>query len=952
MQIKSGPQGPFWEPDESDERFSPLDSRHARQENSAASMASTAAASVTDPPCSSREKWLAGVVLAGILCVFFHQVVFLGKTLRASALARGITPDGPYQYQSGVTSSPFIDVGAATYIYEALTEKVRSEFLALRWPLWNDDNGAGTPLAANMESAPFFPLRWPLIGFPRPGMWDLYLLFRPWLAGLFTYLFLRRLDVGWLGAYTGAVTFMLSGYFIRLLNVGHIDVDCLQPMVMYAAETLYRERTPGRVVGLAVATSLSILGGMPESTFFVLVCAGVYYLYRCGWRERRAVGYYAAATAAGFLLSAVLLVIFLEYLGHAWTVHAATGVITLPIRYVWSLFFPFLYGPPEIAGSPPRSALLAHVGWLAFLLGLNALRRKEPHWRIVVFFAAMQALLFLKWYGIGINWIGQLPLLRHLIFTKYTMLQFAFGVGVLAGIGVHFLAGGRLATRRILLAGVALGAGAVWVIGSHWSETAASHALPAILWGTGLQFILLLALGSIFWALRRGLLRSRPAAIAASVLVTIEMGTSFTWRFPNRVDSFRPAPYVEFLRQNAPNGRTRVFSPDWFLMPNISAVFDLDDIRIHDGMYVERYLDFIKGVVQPSVYDQFLGEERPRLDLEHPALDLLNVRYLLVNPEAEGNLSDALAFHGRSVAMSSQPPHLERARLTLGGQTRRFLKQPAPSRIEYTLTAPRGAKLVFSPAIDPQARVACGAVEFAIELIDAAGGTRRVFSRTLEPASTGAHRGWEDASIDLAAYADRAVRLAWIIRPAGAETQPCPGSGWGDLRMETPKSLRRVYEGEVRIYENTDALPRAYLVHHAEVVADRHAAMERLRRPGFDFRTSVLLEEAPATPLPGEPVPFEPAEVLEYRSNRVCLQATTEAPALLVLTDTFYPGWKASVDGRPTKIYAANAAFRAVEVPAGVHRIEFSYEPWAFRLGAGISLLALAGMLVYWRWSR
>ena len=70
-----------------------------------------------------------------------------------------------------------------------------------------------------------------------------------------------------------------------------------------------------------------------------------------------------------------------------------------------------------------------------------------------------------------------------------------------------------------------------------------------------------------------------------------------------------------------------------------------------------------------------------------------------------------------------------------------------------------------------------------------------------------------------------------------------------------------------------------------------------------------------------------------------------EADGLLVLTDTYAPGWQARVDDVVTPIMVANHAFRAVVVPAGAHVVEFSYRPLALRLGIGLSVSTVAMML-------
>ncbi|MFV1995666.1 MAG: YfhO family protein, partial [Verrucomicrobiales bacterium] len=95
---------------------------------------------------------------------------------------------------------------------------------------------------------------------------------------------------------------------------------------------------------------------------------------------------------------------------------------------------------------------------------------------------------------------------------------------------------------------------------------------------------------------------------------------------------------------------------------------------------------------------------------------------------------------------------------------------------------------------------------------------------------------------------------------------------------------------------------------------------------------------APA--VPGTPVPGE-VRFLDYRPREVALEVTSRAPALLVLNDSFYPGWEATVDGHESPIYRANLLFRAIEVPAGRSRVLFTYRPRPWRLGLGLALLGL-----------
>jgi uncharacterized membrane protein YfhO len=95
-------------------------------------------------------------------------------------------------------------------------------------------------------------------------------------------------------------------------------------------------------------------------------------------------------------------------------------------------------------------------------------------------------------------------------------------------------------------------------------------------------------------------------------------------------------------------------------------------------------------------------------------------------------------------------------------------------------------------------------------------------------------------------------------------------------------------------------------------------------------------------------------ETLERSPDRLRWRVRSGAPALLVLSEIYYPAWQAMVDGAPAKVYVANHALRAIAVPAGDHEVVMSYRSWTLTLGTVISavcylLLAALGAAVYRR---
>ncbi len=158
-----------------------------------------------------------------------------------------------------------------------------------------------------------------------------------------------------------------------------------------------------------------------------------------------------------------------------------------------------------------------------------------------------------------------------------------------------------------------------------------------------------------------------------------------------------------------------------------------------------------------------------------------------------------------------------------------------------------------------------------------------------------------------------------------------------------------LYErGPVKVYRNRDALPRAYLVREFQVVPDDAQALEVLTSAALDLRRCALLAEE----LPSDQVKelIGPAsdqadrvEFVAYETDRVVLRVSAHAAGLLVMSDSFAPGWKALVDGHESPVLRANYAFRAVFLSQGEHTVAFVYQPFSFRLGATLSV---AGLLV------
>lgn len=164
--------------------------------------------------------------------------------------------------------------------------------------------------------------------------------------------------------------------------------------------------------------------------------------------------------------------------------------------------------------------------------------------------------------------------------------------------------------------------------------------------------------------------------------------------------------------------------------------------------------------------------------------------------------------------------------------------------------------------------------------------------------------------------------------------------------LDAPE-LREVHRGSALIYEDTSALPRAYLVPEVRIVGES-AAVEAMRSAEFDPRRTALVAEPPASPLPAGELSGA-AQIREYTPDRVVVQTQSSRAAMLVLADNYYPGWRASIDGATVPVVRTNHTFRGVAVPAGTHQVVFEFVPTSLRTGFAIyiaTLLLLAGYAI------
>lgn len=931
-----------------------------------------------------NEYFAAALFFGFLLLILFYNVVFLNATLLTSALTSGTMPNGPYGYTGPRVPFTVIDPGAPAWQYEPSFALASNIYKSGGIPLWNPYIAIGIPFAADMLSALFFPLNFLVYFAPKHYFWsmlDFILLFRLFIAGFFTYCFMREIKVNKYGSFTSAIAFMFSGYFIFYINMTHLNVEILIPVLLFAFEKLIKMQNIKYCFFSAIVIAIAVFGGMPESTLFAFFLVSLYYFYRVFYESKKERNlakvkehtfWFLSAFVLGILLSAALTLPFIEYLGQSCHVHPqSTGLRSCTFSFdTISILVPYFFGWIHNTWSGlSQHAILPGIGILTFFFALCAFSKKNKKNQISLFFAGFAIFYLLKTYGIPvINWIGYLPLFNVSIFPKYCFPEFAFCMAVLAGIGIANIS--KLSFKRllsqslliILIIVIFLIGNVDKILHNTWNFLDFGVELW-ILMNVGFALLILSVLISVLYIASKGIVNQRRMTYILILLLIVELFVFIPHFRPQRCDPFEPAPYIQFLKNDSEV--FRVVGMNSLLYPNTAGAHEIFDIRQLMPMAVDRYSTFFRRTIDSTVTNRFTGKN---LDIDNKTvrfLNLLNVRYILTTSRldcpllAEYSLIDDILDKGEIISVKKNFV----SKTQFDGKT--VLFEHPPSRVNYQLIVPNGSVFLnfsiglHSATWSPDKG---DGVLFEIFIVEPKN-EQKLFSKYIDPKNKPQDRKWHNVEIDLSNYTGERINLSLVTLPGPKNSTAYDWAGWGELYLKTPESEKRlkefnkkfelVYDEEIKIYKNNHAFPRSFIVHQVVVLKSKDDIFDKLKNEQFDLRNNIIIEKEP--PEMGNlnryahRSPFvdnSSSEIKEYQYNKVMIDVNMENPGFLVLTDTYYPGWKVYVDGEEKKILVADYLFRAVFLEEGLHSVEFIYDPFSFKIGFWISCFALFSILI------
>ena len=160
-----------------------------------------------------------------------------------------------------------------------------------------------------------------------------------------------------------------------------------------------------------------------------------------------------------------------------------------------------------------------------------------------------------------------------------------------------------------------------------------------------------------------------------------------------------------------------------------------------------------------------------------------------------------------------------------------------------------------------------------------------------------------------------------------------------------------VFEGSsgLKVYHNPQAFPRVWTVHESAVVSNARDANRVVGDPNVDLRRTVAITQQ-IPPMGGCDPAQDQLRVTRLDPRALTVQADLACDGMIVVSENYFPGWRAAIDGQPAEVRQVDGALQAVAVPRGKHEVQLQYRPWSFILGSILSLIGVAGIaLLGWR---
>ena len=811
---------------------------------------------------------------------------------------------------------------------QALGVRASLDLLNGHLPLWNHYEGLGAPLLGEVQSAALFPPTWLLL---LPHGQEIEQALLQILAGVGTFLFLRQIGLGRHAALAGGVLFELNGVFAWLRNAIFNPVAFL-PWLFLAVEILlagvasrlpFRRRLPVIAFG-AVLAALALYAGFPEEVYLYGLMLVAWTLFRAASLTPRCVlrlsGDVLLTGILALALSAPMLAAFADFLGQAELGnHAGKGFAGWTVSSIALLQYlsPYVYGRISASDEPPfQGTWLMIGGYVGFVPVVLALASLLVSGRRAVKLFMFGWIVLAVGVSQGVPGLYQaflaLPLVSATAYYRYLNASWIFAFVVLAALFIDAAPALRPdKLQRTVLLGVAGGLLALAIATAlAWPHISAFLAHSAHNKRTFAYDIAAMAalLALVWWAAQRG--RAAPATLSSALVLEAVAWFAYPYLCYPR-GGILDLDLIAFLRANL--GYERVAnSPTASLGVNYGSYFGVSLLHYTDLPVPKQTYDYVKRNLNPYAGgDGFFpwtaasGPDGPnggrRYHAFLPAYARAGVKYVLADAD-----------------LDYVSPYV--------------LSVEAGTPIQL---APRQA-IELAMNAEPKTRTATSAVSVRVAGLHEAGSGAL---RAMVCVGDDCAEGMSDV---VAADQDRRL-LIELDRQLTIE----PGAHY-TVRVAREGGAGLIALATFKLMPGTASADNPPAFSGADVEDDQ--APELLLKDD-NIRFVHASRSMRVYELSGTRPYFSADGCVLTLASRDSVEASCAAASQLLRLEVAMRGWSVQVNGAPTVLREAEDTFQEVALPAGLSRVEFSYEPALFRPAlalAGLALLVIGGVGVAW----
>lgn len=863
--------------------------------------------------------------------------------------------------------------------------------------LWTTQLLGGFPVAADVTPQTWYPLSLFLSRFPHS--WNAFVISSYVLASAFTYAYVRLITRSTLAGLVSGLTYGCSGFMMAHLgHVSMIHTATWIPLTLFSCEQLLRSRRKKWLLLLSFSVACLFLAGHPQISVYGL---GLLIIYGCffgaldstRWQFYRL---FSIAILTGIGLATIQLIPTSELA--SMTPRAEMSfqdflAFSMPLSHAVMVIFPYIFGGgtvypynlfPYIGVSSPTEIPI-YMGLLPLTLALVG-GKSDKYPRTFRYFWIIVAILsFLLMLGATtpVAWISyQIPGYNKFRIPSRHGIELAMAISVLAGLGIKAVQQGewsREHQKKMLRFSICcMGIFTLWaVIACLYFLNKKNLAQPVFyipFLGAAIGPPLTLFL--VGWASLILYDRKRSTATIVSLLIVLTLDLSaFGWFYgqnsPHATEIF-PIPLFLQKYQSSLNQYKQRFFPLQGGLGKISEV-PANLSRLWNAPNMNGYGPFLisrVGEFMSSATSGVLTSSSPLWDSKNLSFDLTAVRYITTTAKSE--IPALIPDNGVKWSQENLPISLGSACLDTPVQSV-DINLPEPLLID---------SISFVGALGCSPSTVQGSNVLEMEVIDREG---KVMSHMLK-----AGQDLSEVSIECPQVASQMKhQIATVFQKTPIVGQNCPANSYvssislqkpseiRQLKLRNPKDNNSVVHlnkisfnnsitgasypfigsrwkyvedlGDVRVYENLNVMPRAWLVSQVQTVQPSQIlnAVKTSQLPNgevFNPRTTALIEE-PINFSSSPPDPKATVQVEFPTETQVRVTTHSTQPSFLVLSDVFYPGWEAHIDEKPAHIFQTDHILRGLNLPSGDHTISFSFRPKSFAIGCGISGASLALLL-------